>query len=89
MFNEKRANFSDLTPDPIYFGEVQHMAKIKVDEEGSTAAAATVVISSRSARPAEPFQFECNHPFVFLIYDMKSKTILFSGVYAQPIPAKQ
>ncbi|KAH8342178.1 hypothetical protein KR074_008941 [Drosophila pseudoananassae] len=89
MFNERRANFSELTPDHISFGEALHVAKIKVDEEGSTAAAATVLISSRSARPLEPFKFECNHPFVFFIYNMKFKSILFSGVYAEPIPAKQ
>ncbi|KAH8342179.1 hypothetical protein KR074_008942, partial [Drosophila pseudoananassae] len=84
MFNERRANFSELTPDHISFGEALHVAKIKVDEEGSTAAAVTTIGLFRSFRP-EPLNFECNHPFVFLIYNTKYKTILFSGVYAEPI----
>uniref|UniRef100_A0A1A9X2P9 Serpin domain-containing protein n=1 Tax=Glossina brevipalpis TaxID=37001 RepID=A0A1A9X2P9_9MUSC len=38
----------------VNFGDAKHVAKIKVDEEGSTAAAATVLFSFRSARPLEP-----------------------------------
>ncbi|KAH8369460.1 hypothetical protein KR009_011681 [Drosophila setifemur] len=84
MFNQNTATFDDLTTAHISFEEALHVAKIKVDEKGSTAAAATALISSRSARPAEPFKFECNHPFVFLIYDQKIKTILFAGIYRNP-----
>lgn len=64
--------------------DARHIAKIKVDEEGSTAAAATVVFSFRSARPIEPTKFICNHPFVFLIYDHKSQAVLFAGIYRDP-----
>uniref|UniRef100_A0A1A9ZL45 Serpin domain-containing protein n=1 Tax=Glossina pallidipes TaxID=7398 RepID=A0A1A9ZL45_GLOPL len=68
----------------LNFGDAKHVAKIKVDEEGSTAAAATVLFSFRSARPLEPTKFECNHPFLFLIFDHKSKAILFTGIYRDP-----
>ncbi|KAH8359163.1 hypothetical protein KR093_004876, partial [Drosophila rubida] len=82
---DKDASFNDFsTEQGINFGEAKHMAKIKVDEEGSTASAATVLVSFRSARPIEPTKFECNHPFVFLIYDRKSSAILFTGIYRDP-----
>lgn len=59
-------------------------AKITVDEEGSTAAAATSLFSFRSARPAEPAIFHCNHPFLYMIYDQMSRAILFAGIYRGP-----
>lgn len=61
-----------------------HKAKIEVNEEGSTAAAATAFFSFRSSRPLEPAQFFCDHPFLFLIYNHRSKNILFAGVYNGP-----
>lgn len=59
-------------------------AKITIDEEGSTAAAATSLFSFRSSRPAEPAIFHCNHPFLYMIYDQISRAILFAGIYRGP-----
>jgi len=82
----RNATFGDLTADPIslVIDDAQHLAKIKVDEVGSTAAAATILLVSRSSRQPDPTKFNCNHPFVFLIYDEKVDTILFAGVYSDP-----
>ncbi|XP_030376563.1 serine protease inhibitor 88Ea isoform X2 [Scaptodrosophila lebanonensis] len=86
---EGDADFNDFTAEEqISFGDAKHVAKIKVDEEGSTAAAATVLVSFRSARPIEPTKFECDHPFVFLIYDKTSQSILFTGIFRDPMTAK-
>lgn len=74
--------FSDKSN--LHLDDAVHKAKIEVNEEGSTAAAATVLFSFRSSRPAEPAQFFCDHPFLFLIYDHKSRAILFAGVYRGP-----
>lgn len=68
----------------LKFDDAVHKAKIEIDEEGSTAASATAIFSFRSSRPTEPAQFICNHPFMFLIHDQKSKEILFAGVYRGP-----
>ncbi|XP_061390213.1 serine protease inhibitor 88Ea-like [Musca vetustissima] len=76
---EHIANLSGFSTETSFM-----FAKIKVDEEGSTAAAATVVFSFRSARAAEPTKFECNHPFMFLIYDNTAKAVLFTGIYRDP-----
>lgn len=74
--------FSETTD--LKLDDAVHKAKIEINEEGSTAAAATVLFSFRSSRPLEPSEFHCNHPFMFLIHDQKSKEILFAGVYRGP-----
>ncbi|TMW49900.1 hypothetical protein DOY81_005030 [Sarcophaga bullata] len=86
VFKSNVADFSGFSADSssLKLDDAKHVAKIKVDEEGSTAAAATVLFSFRSARPFEPTKFECNHPFLFLIYDHVSKAILFTGIYRDP-----
>ncbi|XP_037716108.1 serine protease inhibitor 88Ea [Drosophila subpulchrella] len=89
MFDQSTATFDDLTSETISIGDSKHVAKIKVDEEGSTAAAATVLFTYRSARPVEPAKFECNHPFLFVIYDRTSRAILFTGIYRDPKTVKQ
>lgn len=76
------SGFSDS--EQLTLDEAVHKAKIEVNEEGSTAAAATVLFSFRSSRPLEPAQFFCDHPFMFLNYDHKSKAILFAGIYRGP-----
>lgn len=82
---EHSADLSGFSAEhQLMLGDAKHVAKIKVDEEGSTAAAATVLFSFRSARPVEPTKFECNHPFLFLIYDHTSKAVLFTGIYRDP-----
>uniref|UniRef100_A0A6P4EG91 Leukocyte elastase inhibitor-like n=1 Tax=Drosophila rhopaloa TaxID=1041015 RepID=A0A6P4EG91_DRORH len=89
MFDASSATFDDYTSEAISIGDSKHVAKIKVDEEGSTAAAATVLFTYRSARPVEPAKFECNHPFLFVIYDRTSRSILFTGIYRDPKTIKQ
>uniref|UniRef100_A0A182PSW4 Serpin domain-containing protein n=1 Tax=Anopheles epiroticus TaxID=199890 RepID=A0A182PSW4_9DIPT len=83
---ENSANFDGFTDgrEPIGFDEMLQKSKIEVNEEGSVAASATVAFSFRSSRPADPAMFHCNHPFVFIIYDYGTRSVLFNGVYRQP-----
>lgn len=70
----------------LYFEDAIHKAKIEIDEDGSTAAAA-VATFSRSLKfdePKEPTKFHCDHPFVFMIKDRVSTEVLFAGVYRGP-----
>jgi len=62
----------------IYIDDVLHKAVIEVNEEGSEAAAATVVIMASSA-PIEPAAFIADRPFIFFITDDTTGTILFMG----------
>ena len=85
-FNEDTANFSDMTGiDDLYISDAIHKAFIKVNEEGTEAAAATAVVMSRKcARPRNP-EFKVDHPFLYLIKDNRAKSlILFMGSIADP-----
>merc|ERR1711936_933983 len=70
--------------DTVSLNSAQHKSFIEVNEEGSEAAAATALLGFRSARPLFPSQFKADHPFLFLIYDKQTDTILFFGVYQHP-----
>ncbi|XP_075235461.1 serine protease inhibitor 88Ea-like [Lycorma delicatula] len=82
---DNSSDFSSLTGKKgISFNDAVHKAKIQVDEDGTVAAAATAILSFRSSRPLDPAQFICNHPFIYLLYDKVSQTVLFLGVYNSP-----
>ena len=81
------ADLSGLTGSAgLKLDDAIHKAKITLDEEGTTASAATAIFNFRSSRPLDPVRFTCNHPFVYIIFDKINKTILFSGVYNKPPP---
>ncbi|GAA3987981.1 serpin family protein [Mucilaginibacter dorajii] len=62
--------------------EVKHKAYVEVNEEGTEAAAVTVVVVGTSAAPANYFKFD--HPFIFAIREMKTGLVLFTGVVNDP-----
>ncbi|MHB1420674.1 MAG: serpin family protein [Bacillota bacterium] len=72
------ADFSGIRDD-IWISRVLHKAIIEVNEEGSEAAAATVVETTKSSYVAEPLTFIADRPFVFIIADDETGTILFMG----------
>ena len=55
---------------------------MEVNEEGTEAAASTAVVMTLGA-PKLPV-FRADHPFLFLIHDNKSSSILFIGRVANP-----
>jgi len=80
------ADFSgiDGTKD-LFISAVIHKAFVDVNEEGTEAAAATAaVISLTSAPSTPPPTFRADHPFVFLIHDNHSGSILFVGRIVNP-----
>ena len=85
---EGGADFSDLFTEDLdlYISRVLHQSFLEVDEEGTEAAAATVVeIRETSFDPnAKPTVLSINKPFVFFIRENHSKTILFSGKLLDP-----
>lgn len=69
----------------IHLSEVVHRAFVKVDEEGTEAAAATGgIVSATSAEPGLPPIFRADHPFIFMIRHRDTGAILFAGRVANP-----
>nr|CAH7717743.1 unnamed protein product [Callosobruchus chinensis] len=81
---QKTSDFSYLSQQHVSVDKSLHKARIEVNEEGTEAAAATVLFTFRSSRPSEPAQFICNHPFIYLIYDKDQSAVLFAGVFRKP-----
>ena len=74
--------FDGITPG-FYISRVLQKAKITVAEWGTEAAAVTVVeMTEKSAMPMNDIQVTADHPFVYVIGEQESGTILFEGVYS-------
>jgi len=74
------ANFSGIARDVGWIDKVLHKAFVKVDEEGTEAAAATAVVMIKTSIDSEQVKvFDCDHPFMFFIFHKDSGTILFMG----------
>jgi serpin B len=87
-FDPKRADFSGMTNGrELMISAVIHKAFVDVNEAGTEAAAATgVVMMPRAAKapPAPPVEFRADHPFLFLIRDQATGTLLFLGRVYDP-----
>lgn len=81
-FDIEKAEFWRMTDNPegIYLGEILHKAFVDVNEKGTEAAAATIVVArGGSASRPQPKNFVADHPFLFLIRDRKTQLIYFMG----------
>ena len=78
------ADFTGMsTTSPGFISAVVHKAFVDVNEEGTEAAATAVVIGELSSDRVKP-SFVADHPFLFLIRDVKHGTILFLGRVEKP-----
>ncbi len=84
------ADFSGMTGKPDFaISAAIHKAFIDVDEQGTEAAAATAVVMYATAMRRElpeppPIVFRADHPFLFILLDTKSGSMLFLGRVADP-----
>lgn len=74
------ADFSGMSKEPLMISEVKQKTFIEVNEEGSEAAAVTSVAVMRTSLAPEPLEFRVDRPFVFLIRERTSGTVLFMGL---------
>ena len=68
--------------EPLVISDVMHRAVIKVDEEGSEAAAVTVIEFVLTSAGPQQTIIRLDRPFLFFIRERSSNTILFMGKYA-------
>jgi len=79
------ADFSGMTgANDLFISDVFHKAFVSVDEEGTEAAAATAVIMTLTAAPESPLRLEVDRPFLFLIRDHQTNSVLFMGRVVEP-----
>ena len=83
------ADFSGMSPSPLYLSAVKHKSFVEVNEEGTEAAAATIgTMVATMVRPqTQPFQMVVDRPFLFVIADQVTNAILFLGVVFDPASA--
>jgi serpin B len=94
-FDMKMADFSGVASREamqrdgnLSISAVIHKAYVDVNEEGTEAAAATAVtviaLAAPPTPPTHPIIFRADHPFMFLIRDNRSGSILFIGRVTNP-----
>ncbi|XP_038056059.1 leukocyte elastase inhibitor-like, partial [Patiria miniata] len=86
-FDVGKADFSGMTGDKdVFISTAIHKAFLKVNEEGSEAAAATSWLKGMGIDfpPKGAVEFNADHPFLLFIYDNKSRAVLFMGQLCQP-----
>ena len=82
----EQADFSGISPQPVWIDRVQHKTFLEVDEEGTEAAAATgvYVLKGPDINPPAEFSMIFDHPFFCVIHDTKTDVILFTAAIVDP-----
>jgi len=85
-FSPEKADFAGMDSKShwLYLGAVLHKAFVDVNEEGTEAAAATGVVVGITSVRVQPPTFRADHPFLFLIRDNRTGSILFMGRVVDP-----
>src|SRR5690625_5179 len=85
-FDTEKAEFPNITKgnDQIFISDVKQKSYVKVNEEGTEAAAATSTEMEVTSFNPDTFQMIVDRPFFFTITDSDTGTILFMGSIANP-----
>jgi serpin B len=85
-FDSHNADFSAMADEPLFVSEVKQKSFVEVNEEGTEAAAVTTVTMRAMAvfRPEKPFEMIVDRPFLFVIGDNSTKSVLFMGIISDP-----
>jgi len=85
-FSAEEADFSGIDgTERLFIKDVLHKGFVSVDESGTEAAAATAVVIEEESVPPTPIEVTIDSPFIFLIRDVESGTILFVGRVINPV----
>lgn len=85
-FNPSQADFTNINKNgDLFISQVRHKSYVDVYEEGTEAAAVTVVeMRLTSVGPDPGFTMRVDRPFVFIIREQNTGTILFMGKIMDP-----
>jgi len=80
------ADFTNISEfPPLLINDVTHQAFIETNEEGTEAAAATVVDVGVTSMPPPPLEFNADHSFLYIIREIKTNSVIFMGRVADPL----
>jgi len=84
-FDKERADFSGITKeDRLYVQQALHKAYVLTNEEGTEAAAASIFGLAPASLPISQ-ELRIDRPFIFIIRDVPTGTILFVGRVVNPL----
>jgi serpin B len=85
VFIEELADLSGINGHrELFASDVIHQAFVKVNEAGTEAAAATAIPVAGSGLPPVPVEVNIDRPFIFLIHDRPTGTVIFLGRVLDP-----
>lgn len=83
LFNPQNAELNGIS-NKAYVDKIIHQCVVEINEEGSEAAAATIMVmkcKSISISKPQPIVFRADHTFVYYIRNKRTNIILFNGVF--------
>jgi len=79
------ADYSGISKEKLFISNVIHKTYIGVNEKGTEAAAVTAVLMRLTSAAPHPIkEFKVNRPFIVIIKDVKTNSILFMGSIVNP-----
>jgi serpin B len=78
------ADLSNIADAGLLISKVTHQSLIETNEEGTEAAAATIVTVGTTSVGPDSFTFNADHPFLYIIRETTTNTILFMGRVTDP-----
>lgn len=79
------ADFSNISDIAVMISFVLHQAFIETNEEGTEAAAATIIGFVTTSMPAGPMELKLDRPFMYIIRETTTNSILFMGRLSDPL----
>ncbi len=80
IFSLDSADFSSITDEAVFVNQIDHAARVTIDEDGVSAVAFTVIgVSGAGMPPSEEVDFVLNRPFLFMITSPDGLP-LFTGI---------
>ncbi|MBN1387449.1 MAG: serpin family protein [Bacteroidales bacterium] len=83
-FDPFSADFSNISEQSLFISKVLHQTFIETNEEGTEAAAATVVMIELTSMPSGPVVVRLDKPFIYIIRETSTNCIVFMGKTGNP-----
>jgi serpin B len=84
LFSEEAELSGISDARPLWVDSVLHGATIEVDRYGTEASAVTIALLFGAVPPPEPLDLVVDRPFIFMVIDKPTDTVLFLGRVADP-----